>query len=530
MSERYYEFSPENDLGDKAIVLQSQVKFDEASTQFLTENLADFCQYVDNEPEIHSLRLTVTPEESSKIPVRLSVAEARRPDAIGKTVILKGWVRTRRDSKAGFSFIELNDGSCFGNVQILAPNTLKNYADDVLRLGAGWSVRVVGLVKKSPSEGQPTEVIATEIEVYGAAGANYPLQKKRHSLEFLRTIAHLRPRTNTFGAVERIRNRVSYSIHQFFQERGFFYVHTPLITASDCEGAGQMFRVTTLDPADPPRTDEGNVDYSRDFFGKSSYLTVSGQLEAETFACGLGKVYTFGPTFRAENSNTTRHLAEFWMIEPEAAFYELEENMELAEGLLKRIFQDVLTYCAEDMAFFNRQFDNTLIETLRHIIRSEFVRLTYTEAIDILEKSGRKFDFPVSWGVDLQSEHERYLTEEHFKKPVILYNYPRTIKPFYMRVNDDGKTVRAMDVLVPKIGEIIGGSEREYRLDVLEERMNELHLKAEDYEWYTDLRRFGTVPHSGFGLGFERVILFVTGIANIRDVIPFPRTPGNCEF
>ena len=529
-AKRYYEFFPENDLGDKSIVLQAKAKYDEASTQLFTDRRVDLCQSVDNAYEINSLRLTISPEDLSKIPVRISVAEARRLDAIGKTVILKGWVRTRRDSKAGFSFIELNDGSSFGNVQILAPNTLKNYESDVLRLGAGWSVRVVGLVKKSPSEGQPTEVVATEIEIYGAAAASYPLQKKRHSLEFLRTIAHLRPRTNTFGAVERVRNRVSFSIHQFFQERGFFYVHTPLITASDCEGAGQMFRVTTMDLENPPRREDGKIDAAQDFFGKPSYLTVSGQLEAETFACGLGRVYTFGPTFRAENSNTSRHLAEFWMVEPEAAFYELEDNMELAEGLLKRIFQDVLSYCAEDMEFFNRQFDNTLIETLRHIIRSDFVRLTYTEAVDILEKSGRKFDFPVGWGIDLQSEHERYLTEEHFKKPVILYNYPRTIKPFYMRVNDDGKTVRAMDVLVPKIGEIIGGSEREYRLDVLESRMKELKLDAENYEWYADLRRFGTVPHSGFGLGFERVIQFVTGIANIRDVIPFPRTPGNCDF
>ncbi|MGI5831850.1 MAG: asparagine--tRNA ligase [Thermoguttaceae bacterium] len=530
VAKRYYEFSPENNLGDKTIVLQSKIKFDEASTQLFSDRHIDFFQPVDNEPEIQSFRLTVSPEESSKIPVRVSVAEARRVNAIGKTVVLKGWVRTRRDSKAGFSFIELNDGSCFGNVQVLAPNTLKNYESDILRLGAGWSVRVVGLVKRSPSEGQPTEVIATEVEIYGAAAANYPLQKKRHSLEFLRTIAHLRPRTNTFGAVERIRNRVSFSIHQFFQERGFFYVHTPLITASDCEGAGQMFRVTTIDPENVPRTEDGRVDYSQDFFGKPAYLTVSGQLEGEAFACGLGKIYTFGPTFRAENSNTSRHLAEFWMIEPEAAFYELEDNMELAEGLLKRIFQDVLTYCAEDMEFFDRQFDNTLIETLRHIIRSDFVRLTYTEAVDLLEKSGRKFDCPVSWGIDLQSEHERFLTEVHFKKPVILYNYPRAIKPFYMRVNSDGKTVRAMDVLVPKIGEIIGGSEREYRLDILQQRMKELNLDSENYEWYADLRRFGTVPHSGFGLGFERVIQFVTGIANIRDVIPFPRTPGNCDF
>ena len=460
----------------------------------------------------------------------MSVAEARREEALGKTVELKGWVRTRRDSKAGFSFVELNDGSSFGNIQILAPNTLANYAETVQRLVTGCSIRCVGAVKPSPGEGQPTEVEAVEIEQYGDAPADYPLQKKRHSLEFLRSIAHLRSRTNTFGAVERIRNRVSFSIHQYFQERGFYYVHTPLITASDCEGAGQMFRVTTLDAENPPKTENGKVDFSQDFFGKPSFLTVSGQLEGETFACGLGKIYTFGPTFRAENSNTTRHLSEFWMIEPEAAFYELEENMVLAEGLLKRIFRDVLDQCPEDMAFFNKQFDNTLIETLEHIIASDFIRLPYTEAVEILEKSGQKFDFPVGWGIDLQSEHERYLTEVHFKKPVILYNYPRTIKPFYMYVNDDGKTVRAMDVLVPKIGEIIGGSEREYRLDVLRQRMAEMKLDSENYGWYEDLRKYGTVPHSGFGLGFERVIQFVTGIANIRDVIPFPRTPGNCEF
>ncbi len=460
----------------------------------------------------------------------MSVADVRRESAIGKTVELKGWVRTRRDSKAGFSFIELNDGSSFGNIQILAPSCLDNYADVVQKLVTGCSIRCVGQVKASPGCGQPTEVEAREIQMYGDAPADYPLQKKRHSLEFLRGIAHLRPRTNTFGAVERVRNCVSFSIHRYFQERGFYYVHTPLITASDCEGAGQMFRVTTLDVDNPPRDKQGKVDYTQDFFGKPSYLTVSGQLEGETYACALGKIYTFGPTFRAENSNTSRHLAEFWMIEPEAAFYELEDNMLLAEGLLKAIFRDVLDRCAEDMAFFNKQFDTTLIETLEHIIASDFVRLPYTEAIEILEKSGKKFDFPVGWGIDLQSEHERYLTEEHFKKPVILYNYPRTIKPFYMYVNDDGKTVRAMDVLVPKIGEIIGGSEREYRLDVLRRRMAEMNLDAENYSWYEDLRRFGTVPHSGFGLGFERVIQFVTGIPNIRDVIPFPRTPGTCDF
>lgn len=462
--------------------------------------------------------------------IRMSVSDARQEAAVEKKVLLKGWVRTRRDSKAGFSFIELNDGSSMGNIQIVAPNKLSNYESEIIKITTGSSIWVKGNVIKSPGSGQATEVEALEIGVYGDAPATYPLQKKGHSLEFLRTIAHLRPRTNTFGAVERIRNRVSFSIHQYFQERGFFYVHTPLITASDCEGAGQMFRVTTMDMENPPRKKDGKIDYESDFFGRPSYLTVSGQLEGETYACGLGKIYTFGPTFRAENSNTTRHLAEFWMIEPEAAFYELEDNMELAEGLLKRIFADVLKYCPEDMAFFNKQMDKTIIETLEHIINSSFVRLTYTDAIDILEKSGRKFDYPVSWGVDLQSEHERYLTEEHFKKPVILYNYPRSIKPFYMKVNEDGKTVRAMDVLVPKIGEIIGGSEREWNLDILQQREKEQGLDAENYWWYEDLRRYGSVPHSGFGLGFERVIQFVTGMANIRDVIPYPRTPGTCDF
>ncbi len=460
----------------------------------------------------------------------ITVSESRQAESIGKKVILKGWVRTRRDSKGGFSFIELNDGSCLGNVQILAPNILPNYETDVTRLTTGCSIWVKGLVKESPGKGQATEVEALELGVYGESPSTYPLQKKSHSLEFLRTIAHLRPRTNTFSAVERIRNRVSYSIHQYFQERGFYYVHTPLITASDCEGAGQMFRVSTINPANPPRTETGQIDYTQDFFGKPSYLTVSGQLEGETFACGMGRIYTFGPTFRAENSNTSRHLAEFWMIEPEAAFYELEDNMELAEGLLKRIFSDVLNSCPEDMAFFNKQIDSTIIETLQHIINSDFVRLTYTDAVDILKKSGKIFEYPVDWGIDLQSEHERYLTEEHCKKPVILYNYPRSIKPFYMKVNDDGKTVRAMDVLVPKIGEIIGGSEREYNLSVLQLRMDEQGLNKENYWWYEDLRRYGSVPHSGFGLGFERVIQFVTGIANIRDVIPFPRTPGICDF
>ena len=462
--------------------------------------------------------------------MKLSVAQARRPEAIGQEVVLQGWIRTRRDSKAGFSFLELNDGSSQGNIQVIAEASLDNYESEIKRLTAGCSISVAGVVRQSPGQGQATELLATSVTVHGWADADsYPLQKKRHSFEFLRSIAHLRPRTNTFGAIIRLRNAVCRSIHQFFQEEGFFYIHTPIITASDCEGAGQMFRVTTLDLANVPKA-EGQVDFTQDFFDRPSYLTVSGQLEGEIFACSLGKIYTFGPTFRAENSNTTRHLAEFWMVEPEMAFFELADNMELAERFLKRIFSDVLRDCPEDMQFFQDRIDNTVLETLRHIIETPFVRLPYTEAVGILEKSGHTFEFPVAWGNDLQAEHERYLTEQHFKSPVILYDYPRSIKPFYMRVNDDGRTVRAMDILVPKVGEIIGGSQREERLDVLQQRMAEQGLKPEDYWWYLDLRRYGTVPHSGFGLGLERVIQFISGMANIRDVIPFPRTPGSADF
>ncbi|MDR3233546.1 MAG: asparagine--tRNA ligase [Planctomycetaceae bacterium] len=462
---------------------------------------------------------------------KLSVAAARKAESVGKKVLLQGWVRTRRDSKAGFSFIELNDGSSQGNVQVIAAKELPNYETDIKTITAGSSVAVQGLVKESPGQRQATEIEAEGIELIGTADpAAYPLQKKGHSLEFLRTLAHLRVRTNTFGAVARIRNRVSFSIHQFFQENGFFYVHTPIITASDCEGAGQMFRVSTLDPNDPPKDSEGKIDFSKDFFAKASYLTVSGQLNVETYCAGLSRVYTFGPTFRAENSNTSRHAAEFWMIEPEIAFCLLEENMEWAEKFLRRLIADVLRECAEDIEFFNKHVDTTLIETLNHVLNSPFVRLSYTEAVKILHKSGKIFDYKVDWGTDLQSEHERFLTEEHFKSPVILYDYPRTIKPFYMRVNEDAKTVRAMDVLVPKVGEIIGGSEREYHLDILEERMKEQKLETDAYRWYADLRRYGTVPHSGFGLGLERALMFITGMANIRDVLPFPRTPGNCDF
>ena len=461
---------------------------------------------------------------------RITVAEARKVEAVGRHVRLQGWVRTRRDSKGGFSFVELNDGSCQGNVQVVAPGELANYEAVVKHLHTGASVTIDGEVKASPAKGQATEVHATAVELVGDADPDeYPLQKKGHSFEFLRTIAHLRPRANTFGAIARLRNQISKSIHDFFQERGFLYVHTPIITASDCEGAGALFRVTTLDPENPPRAD-GKVDYTQDFFGKPAYLTVSGQLQVETFACGLGKVYTFGPTFRAENSNTPRHLAEFWMVEPEVAFNDLNDNMDLAEAFLKRIISDALTKCDEDLKFFAERIDKELFTRLNGVLSAPFKRVPYTEAVDILLKTGKTWEYPVAWGNDLQSEHERYLTEQHFQSPVILFDYPRTLKPFYMRVNDDGKTVRAMDVLLPGVGEIIGGSQREERLDVLEGRMREQGLHPEDYSWYLDLRRYGTVPHAGFGLGLERTVLLLSGMANIRDVIPFPRTPGNAEF
>ena len=460
----------------------------------------------------------------------LSVADARQSSAVGRNVLLRGWIRTRRDSKAGFSFLELNDGTSLGSLQVIAPAALENYESEVKHLTAGASVAVEGLVRESPAAGQATEVEASRVTVIGTADAeSYPLQKKQHSFEFLRTIAHLRPRTNTFGAIARVRNCVSRSIHNFFQERGFLYVHAPIITASDCEGAGEMFKVSTLDLANIPRN-EGKVDFAKDFFGKPAYLTVSGQLNAEIFACALGKVYTFGPTFRAENSNTSRHLAEFWMVEPEMAFYELADNMQLAEAFLKRIFRDVLEQCSEDMRFFAERIDKTVIDSLTHVIEQEFLRLSYTEAVEALEKSGEKFEFPVRWGTDLQSEHERYLTEKLYQRPVILYDYPATIKPFYMRVNEDGRTVRAMDILVPRVGEIIGGSQREERLDVLTQRIKSTGMNPDDYWWYADLRRYGTVPHAGFGLGLERALLFITGMQNIRDVVPFPRTPGNAEF
>ena len=459
----------------------------------------------------------------------LSVRDARDAKTIGQTGTVRGWIRTRRDSKGGFSFLEVNDGSSLGNLQVIADANLVNYESEVKKLAAGCSVTIEGEIKASGGK-QPTEMLATRLVVHGWADPEaYPLQKKQHTLEKLREWAHLRPRTNTFGAVTRVRNCVSRSVHDFFQEQGFLYIHTPIITASDCEGAGAMFRVTTLDLEKLPR-DGGKIKHELDFFGKPAYLTVSGQLEGEIFACALGKIYTFGPTFRAENSNTSRHLAEFWMVEPEVAFNELTDNMDLAERFLKRLFQDALERCGEDMAFFNEHYDKTTIATLEKIVQTEFHRLPYTEAVEILEKSGEKFEYPVTWGCDLQSEHERFLTEKKFDGPVILYDYPRSLKPFYMKCNADGKTVRAMDVLVPKVGEIIGGSQREDDLDTLQSRMAEQQLRAEDYWWYLDLRRYGSVPHAGFGLGLERAVQFITGMANIRDVIPFPRTPGSAEF
>ncbi|CAN5459343.1 asparagine--tRNA ligase [soil metagenome] len=449
----------------------------------------------------------------------------------GSPVEVKGWVRTRRDSKAGLSFIEVNDGSTLKGIQIVAENSLPNYAEILQRVATGASVVVLGTLVESPASGQALEVRASSVEILGDnGGEDYPLQKKRHSFEFLREIAHLRSRTNTFGAIARVRNRLAFAIHEYFQARGFQYIHTPIITASDCEGAGEMFAVTTLDLEKLPRTPDGAVDHTQDFFGKRAALTVSGQLNVETYCMALTNVYTFGPTFRAENSNTSRHLAEFWMIEPEMAFCDLQGDMDIAEDFIRHLFRVLLADCAEDMQFFNDFVDQSVLETARLIADSDFVRITYTDAIEELKKATKKFEFPVNWGADLQSEHERYLTEEVFKKPVILYNYPKEIKAFYMRQNEDGKTVAAMDVLVPKIGEIIGGSQREERHDVLKARLEQLGLDPKDYWWYLDLRRFGSVPHAGFGLGFERIIQFATGMQNIRDVIPFPRSPKNAEF
>ncbi|KAI4469286.1 aspartyl/lysyl-trna synthetase [Holotrichia oblita] len=460
---------------------------------------------------------------------RIEISELLGSREINAKVTLKGWVRTKRGNK-NVAFIALNDGSTINNIQVVAD--VASFDEALLRdVTTGACIRVDGILVESPGSEQPVEVHAEKIEIYGKADPEtYPLQKKGHSLEYLREIAHLRPRTNTFGAVFRVRHAMAYAIHKYFNDRGFYYLHTPIITGSDAEGAGAMFEVTTLDVGNPPRTEDGAVDYSQDFFGRRCNLTVSGQLEGELGAMALSKIYTFGPTFRAENSNTPRHLAEFWMIEPEMAFYELEDDMELAEDFLKYLIRYALDNCMEDLRFLEKMYDEGLVERLRSVTESSFVRLDYTGAIEILKGSGRKFEFPVEWGSDLQSEHERYLVEQHFKKPVILIDYPKEIKAFYMKLNDDGKTVRAMDVLFPKIGEIIGGSQREDDYDKLVGRMRDFDINEEDMWWYLDTRRFGSAPHSGFGLGFERLLLFVTGMANIRDVIPFPRTPNNAGF
>ena len=459
----------------------------------------------------------------------LRIAELLQSPATDAEVVVKGWVRTKRGNK-NVAFIALNDGSCVANMQVVVD--LAKFDEELLRkVTTGACLRVDGRLVASCGAGQGVEVQAEKIEIYGTADPEtYPLQKKGHSLEFLRDIAYLRPRTNTFGAIFRIRHAMAYAIHKYFNDKGFYYLHTPLITASDCEGAGAMFQVTTLDLNNLPKTEEGAVDYSQDFFGRPCSLTVSGQLEGELGALSLGQIYTFGPTFRAENSNTPRHLSEFWMIEPEMAFYELEDNMELAEDFLKYLIRYALENCREDLEFMNKMWDNGLIERLNFVLNHEFKRLDYTEGVEILKASGRKFEFPCDWGCDLQSEHERYLVEEHFKRPVILINYPKQIKAFYMKQNEDGKTVRAMDVLFPKIGEIIGGSEREADNEKLSARVHELGMNEKELWWYLDTRRWGSAPHSGFGLGFERLLLFVTGMGNIRDVIPFPRTPKNAEF
>ena len=447
-------------------------------------------------------------------------------------VTVKGWVRTRRDSKAGISFVNLSDGSCFHPIQVVAPSTLPNYANEIAHLTAGCSVEATGFIVPSPAKGQPFEMQATEIKVVGWVDDpdTYPIQPKAHTMEYLREVAHLRSRTNVMGAVTRVRHTIAQAIHRFFDKQGFFWVNTPIITASDAEGAGELFRVSTLDMMNLPRTEQGKIDFSKDFFGREAFLTVSGQLNVETYCMALSKVYTFGPTFRAENSNTSRHLAEFWMIEPEIAFADLADDATLAEAMLKYVFQAVLDERADDMEFFEERIEKGVIAKLRGMIDSSFVRMDYTEAIRILESAKEKCDYPVKWGTDLQSEHERYLAEKHVKGPLVLMNYPKEIKAFYMRLNDDGKTVAAMDVLAPGIGEIIGGSQREERLDVLDKRMLEIGLDPAHYGWYRDLRRYGAVPHAGFGLGFERTISYITGLANVRDVIPFPRTPGNARY
>ncbi|MEI7724391.1 MAG: asparagine--tRNA ligase [Bacteroidota bacterium] len=460
---------------------------------------------------------------------RNKIVDLLKSKEYGSEVLVKGWVRTKRGNK-NINFIALNDGSVIHHIQVVAEVT--NFSEDMLKLvTTGSCIAVKGILVESMGQGQSVEIQASQIEVYGTADPEtYPLQKKGHSLEFLREIAHLRPRTNTFGAVLRIRHAMAYAIHKYYNDQGFFYLHAPIITGSDAEGAGAMFRVTTLDDKNPPLTPDGHVDYSQDFFGKETKLTVSGQLEGELGAMALSLVYTFGPTFRAENSNTPRHLAEFWMIEPEMAFYDINDNMDLAEDFLKYLMQYAIDHCYDDLEFLNKMYDNELIDRLKQVISGKFERLSYTEAIEILKASGQSWEFPVDWGTDLQAEHERYLVEKHFGKPVILTGYPKDIKAFYMKMNEDDRTVRAMDVLFPKIGEIIGGSQREENLDALLKRIHEMNIPEKDVWWYLDTRKFGTAPHAGFGLGFERLILFVTGMANIRDVIPFPRTPKNAEF
>src|ERR1041385_5195277 len=459
-----------------------------------------------------------------------SIKNALQSAAPIEAIRVQGWVRTRRDSK-DFSFIELNDGSSLRNLQVIAKqDALPNYAE-IQRLSTGASIVVEGALVPSQGKGQKWELVARDIEIIGGADESYPLQKKGHTPEFLREIAHLRPRSNLFGSVFRVRSRLAFAVREFFQERGFVYVHTPIITGSDCEGAGEVFRVTTLDPAAAEsRTTDGKIDYTKDFFARPTYLTVSGQLEAEALALALSKVYTFGPTFRAENSNTSRHASEFWMIEPEMAFCDLSGNMDLAEEFVKYLIADARKYCADEMELFAKFVDKELLGRLDFVVNRRFQRITYSDAVDLLKKSGEKFEFPIDYGLNLQSEHERWLAEKHFKCPVTVFNFPKEIKPFYMRLNDDGKTVAAMDLLVPGIGEIVGGSQREERLEVLEENMRRHNMDPADYKWYLDLRRYGTVPHSGFGLGFERMLMFITGISNIRDVIPFARTPGSAEF
>ncbi|MGI9114314.1 MAG: asparagine--tRNA ligase [Chthoniobacterales bacterium] len=458
----------------------------------------------------------------------ISIRQALQSTSPSPAVQVQGWLRTRRDSK-DFSFIELNDGSCLRNLQIIARSSLPNYAE-VQRLATGSSIRVRGELVPSQGKGQSWEIVAEAIEIIGLSDESYPLQKKGHSLEFLREIAHLRPRSNLFGAIFRVRSRLAFAIHRFFQDRGFIYVHTPIITGSDCEGAGELFRVTTLDPNTPPPRPGGEKDNTKDFFGRSTFLTVSGQLEAEAFACAFSKVYTFGPTFRAENSNTSRHASEFWMVEPEMAFCDLTGNMDLAEEIVKHLIETIREECDEDLQLFARFVDRELLARLDFVLQRPFQRINYTEAIELLSRSGVNFEFPVQYGLNLQSEHERWLTEQHFKSPVTIFDYPKEIKPFYMRLNDDGKTVAAMDLLVPGIGEIVGGSQREERLTQLEANLKHHGMDAIDYKWYLDLRRYGSVPHSGFGLGFERMLMFVTGVSNIRDVIPFARTPGSAQF